>query len=126
MIAKYIKKPYSFLVDQADTSYPKRFELDKNVKLVKGIIVTSNKDHLLYYRGSQKIEINGLEIFPEDYESKLLMSGIGVAPDEKFADIGDEVLSGNGEIKVLYKDTENSSAAFEPYKVNIYLICELA
>jgi hypothetical protein len=125
MITKFIKKPYSFLVDAPDASYLKRFELDKNVKLVRGIVITSNKDHLLYYRGSQKIEISGTEIFPDEYESKLLMSGIGVAPDEKYADLGDEVLAGNGEVKVLYKDTSNSSAVFEPYKVSIYLICEL-
>jgi hypothetical protein len=126
MTAKYTKKAFSFLVDTASSPYSKKFELDKNVRLVRAMLITSNKDNLLYYRGSQKIEINGLEIFPEDYESKLLMSGIGVAPDQKYADLGDEVMAGNGEVKVLYKDTDNSNAPFEPYKVNLYFICELA
>jgi hypothetical protein len=126
MTVKYTKKAFTFLVDVAASSYTKKFDLDKNVRLVRAMAITSNKDNLLYYRGSQKIEINGLEIYPEDYESKLLMSGIGVAPDQKYADLGDEVIAGNGEVKVLYKDTENSSAAFEPYKVNLYFICELA
>jgi hypothetical protein len=87
--------------------------------------MTSNKPALLFYRGSQKIEISGQEIFPEDYESRLLMTGISVPPDQKFADLGDDVLAGNGEVKINYKDTDNTSAVFEPYEVSIYLMCEL-
>lgn len=123
--AKYVKKRFSFLVDQGDKSYPKKFELDKNIKVVKGLLISSNKPNLLFYRGSQKIEISGIEIFPEEYESRLLMTGINVPPDQKFADLGDNVLAGNGEVKVIYKDKDNSNTAFEPYEVSIYLMCEL-
>lgn len=123
---KFAKKRFSFLVNQPDQSYPKKFELDKTVRVVRGILITSNKPNLLFYRGSQKIEISGEEIFPEEYESKLLMTGINVPPDQKFADLGDNVLSGNGEVKVLYKDKNNTSALFEPYEVSVYMICELA
>lgn len=123
---KFVKKRYSFLVDQGDKSYPKKFELDKTIRLVRGILLTSNKPNLLFYRGSQKIEISGEEIFPDEYESRLLMAGINVPPDQKFADLGDNILAGNGEVKVWYKDKDNSNTAFEPYEVSIYLICELA
>jgi hypothetical protein len=81
---------------------------------------------MLFYRGSQKMELSGLELFPEDWESRLLMSGISVAPDIKFADLGDEVLAGNGELKVWFKDTENPYAPFDTYEVRIYLMCELS
>jgi hypothetical protein len=122
---KYVKKRYSFTVDTPSITYPKKFDLDKNVKLVKGILINSNKPSLLFYRGSQRIELSGEELFPEDYESKLLMSGISVPPDQKYADLGDDLLAGNGELKVQYKDTDNSSAPFEAYQVSVYLMCEL-
>lgn len=122
---RFIKKRFSFIVDTASVTYSKKFELDKNIKLVRALQMSSNKPNLLFYRGSQKIEINGEEIFPEEYESKLLMSGINVAPDDKFADLGDGVVTGNGEIKMVYKDSANSSAVFEAYEVSLYLICEL-
>jgi hypothetical protein len=122
---KYIKKRFSFIVDTPAISYPKRFELDKNVKIVKGILMSSSKPNLLFYRGSQKIELSGQELFPEDYESRILMAGISVPPDMKYADLGDDVLAGNGEFKVQFKDTENSSAPFETYEVSVYLLCEL-
>jgi hypothetical protein len=125
MERKTVQRRYSFTVDNPAQTYPKKFDLDKNVKLVKKLLLSSSKPNLLFYRGSQKIEISGEELYPEDFESRLLMSGISVAPDEKFADLGDAVLAGNGEVKVTYKDVENSLAPFEAYEVSLYLICEL-
>ena len=122
---KYLKKRYSFTVDTANTSYPKKFDLDKNVKVVKGLLLSSGKPNQLFYRGSQKIEISGQEIFPDDYESRLLMTGLSVPPDNKYADLGDDVQAGNGEVKVYYKDTDNPLAPFDTYDVNLYLICEI-
>jgi hypothetical protein len=122
---KYLKKRYSFNVDTPNTSYPKKFDLDKNVKVVKGLLLSSGKPNQLYYRGSQKIEISGQEIFPDDYESRLLMSGLSVPPDNKYADLGDDVQAGNGEVKVYYKDTDNSLAPFDAYDVSLYLVCEI-
>jgi len=102
--------------------YSKTFELDKNIVSVTGILFTSDKDDLLYYRGSQKVEINKEEIFPENYESKLLLSGINVSPDNRYYDLGNQP-AGNGTIKVQYKDIEDSRAAFVPYRVSLYVEC---
>lgn len=125
MEGKMIEKTYSFVVDKADTPYSKKFDLDKNISTVHRLVLSSDNPKLLYFRGSQRLEISGDEIFPEDYESKLLMSGISVAPDEKFRTLGNGVVAGNGEIKVLYKDTENPNAAFTAYKVSLIFQCEL-
>ena len=95
------------------------------IVFVKGILFTSDKDDLLYYRGSQKVEINKQEIFPENYESKLLMTGINVSPNQRYYDVGD-VPVGNGSVKLEYKDTPDGRTAFEPYRITIYLKCELA
>jgi hypothetical protein len=88
-------------------------------------LFTSDKDDLLFYRGSQKIEINKQEIFPEDYETKLLMTGINVSPNHRFYEVGD-IAVGNGAVKVEYKDTADGRTNFEPYRISIYLKCELA
>jgi hypothetical protein len=125
MEGKWIEKRYSIEVTKAGDPYSKKFDLDKNIKLVHRMTITSDDLKQVFYRGSQRIEISGDEIFPEDYESKLLMSGISVPPDEKFRTLGNGVVAGNGEIKVLYKDTESPHAAFSPYKVNFNFQCEL-
>lgn len=119
-----VKKRFDIAVTEPNSVNSKTFELDKNIAAVAGILFTSDKDDLLYYRGSQKVEINKEEIFPENYESKLLLSGINVAPDNRYYDLGSQP-AGNGTIKVEYKDTEDSRAAFTPYRVSLYVECVL-
>lgn len=125
METRLVDKIFSFLVETASAPVNKKFDLDKNVKLVHGILLSSDKPNLLFYRGSQRIEINGDEIFPEDFESKILMSGLSVSPDQKYRTLGNGVVSGNGEVKIQYKDTHNPNADFISYKVIIVLKCEM-
>ncbi len=120
-----VKKRFDINVTEPSKIFSKTFELDKTIAVVKGILFTSDKDDLLFYRGSQKIEINKQEIFPEDYETKLLMTGINVSPNHRFYEVGD-VAVGNGAVKVEYKDTADGRTYFEPYRISIYLKCELA
>lgn len=122
---KYVYKRFNLNVDQAEKSYPKTFNLDKTIKLVRGIVMSSSLPMLIYYRGTQQIVIAGDEIIPEDFESKILMSGVSVPPEDKFLDMGNNLLAGNGEIKILYKDEENALAPFQPYQVRLILKCEL-
>ena len=119
-----VKKRFDISVTEPDKIFSKSFELDKNIISVKGILFTSDKDDLLYYRGSQKVEINKEEIFPENYESKLLLSGINVSPNNRYYDLGSQP-AGNGTIKVEYKDTDDTRAAFVPYRVSLYVECVL-
>lgn len=125
MEMRLLDKVYSFMVEAEGIPVSKKFDLDKNVKLVHGILLSSDKPNLLFYRGSQRIEVSGDEIFPEDFESKVLMSGLSVAPDEKYRSLGNGVVAGNGEVKVQYKDTPNPNAPFAAYKVVIMLQCEM-
>lgn len=125
---KIVDKSFSLTVETAGQLVSKKYDLDKNVKIVHGIMLSSNMPNLLFFRGSQRVEISGEEIMAENFESKLCMSGIGVAPDIKYKTLGekeDGVLAGNGEIKVQYKDTPNSATTFEPYQVMVYLKCEM-
>ena len=121
---KPLIKRFDIQIAAARDSVNKTFELDKNVTAVKGVLVTSDKDDLLYYRGTQKIEINNAEFFPENYESKLLMTGINVAPKLRYYDIG-SVNPGNGIIKLSFTDNEDGRTRFEPYRVSLYVDCEM-
>jgi hypothetical protein len=121
---KPVKKRFDIQITSANQNITKTFELDKNIKSVKGVLVTSDKDDLLYYRGSQKIEINKEEYFPDNYESKLLMSGINVSPKERYYDLG-SVNPGNGTIKIVFQDTEDGRTVFAPYRVSLYVDCEM-
>ena len=120
-----VKKRFDINITEADKIFSKSFELDKTIAFVNGILFTSDKDDLIYYRGSQKVEINKQEVFPENYESKLLMTGINVSPNERFYNVGDLPV-GNGNVKVEYKDINDGRTTFEPYRISIYLKCELA
>lgn len=121
---KPIKKRFDITVTEAGKTVSQTFELDKTIKSVRGILLTSDKDDLLYYRGSQKIEINKEEYFPENYESKLLMSGISVPPKQRYYDLGG-VNPGNGSVKITFQDTEDLRTNFLRYRVSIYLDCEM-
>lgn len=123
MEKRLLDKVYSFAVESEGQTINKKFDLDKNVKLVNAILLSSDQPSHLFYRGSQRIEISGDEIFPEDFESKILMSGISVPPDQKYRTLGNGVVAGNGEIKIQYKDGNNANVSFCPYKVIIVLQC---
>lgn len=114
-----IKERFDISVTSSDESFKGEFELDKNANYLLGIAITSDRDDLLYYRGSQKMLLNDIELFPEGFESKLLMSGLNVAPDQRMITLG-ELATGNGKLDILYQDSTNPSASFTPYRVTIY------
>ncbi len=121
---KATKKRFDIKITQANSTVGDTFELDKNIVKVHGVLVTSDKDDLLYYRGTQKIEINKEEFFPDNYESKLLMSGINVAPKHRYYDLGG-VSPGNGRVQITYNDLDDGRSIFAPYRVSLYLDCEM-
>jgi hypothetical protein len=119
-----IKKRFDLQVNLAGALVSNSFELDKNIICITGLLLTSDKEELLYNRGSQKIELNKQELFPEKYESKLLMSGLNVSPNERYYRIHNHNI-GNRQLKIEYADNQDSRIAFSPYRVSIYLECEL-
>lgn len=113
-------KRFDIDITSANETYSAEFELDKNVKIVKGILLTSDRDDLLYFRGAQQVAINGREYLPENFESKLLMTGINTDPNKRFYELK-EAEAINGKIKVVYTDTDNPNTTFSAYRVSIYI-----
>ena len=123
-MGKRIKKRFDIDVSVANDMHSKTFELDKNVEKVHGLLFTSDRDDLMYYRGSAKVELNSEEIFPESYETKLLMSGLNVSPNDRYYNLGG-IPPGNFKLKVDYKDTNDARLAFAAYRVSIYMDVEI-
>lgn len=112
----------------ADTD-PGTLRLDDNVQKVIGVAVVPNLPNQGYYRGSQRLEINGQEIYPSGYPTRLLMTSISVAPNEQYNDIEGDVdanlniinkglASGNKIVRIKYTDVDHPSAAFSAYTVD--------
>ena len=123
-MSKRVKKRFDIDVTAANAIHSKTFELDKNVEKVHGFLFTSDRDDLMYYRGSAKVELNSDEVFPEGYETKLLMSGLNVSPNDRYYNLGG-IPPGNFKIKIDYKDTPDARLAFAAYRVSIYLDVEI-
>jgi hypothetical protein len=119
-----IKKRFDIQVTEKNKTYSKNFELDKTIVCIRGLLFTSNKDDMMYFRGSQRVEINKQEYFPEDYESKLLMTGVNVRPNAKYYNLG-RVHPGNGIVRVEFKDEDDGRSTFEEYRVSLYLDCDM-
>jgi len=117
-----VKKRFDLQVTSEAQVVTEIFQLDKNITTIKGILLTSSADDLLYYRGSQRIEINKAEVVPDNYESKLLMSGINLSPNHRWYEIG-ELPAGNGLVKISYTDRIDTRTSFEPYRVSLYMNC---
>ena len=119
-----VEKRFDIQVATKGQKVTGKFELDKTVKVIKGIKVTSDREDLLFYRGSQKVDINGKERFEENYESKNLQSSINVDVNNRYKDMKDTE-PGNGIVVITYIDNQHPLYAFSPYRVSLYVQYEI-
>ncbi|MGB3465073.1 MAG: hypothetical protein WBA74_07380 [Cyclobacteriaceae bacterium] len=120
-----VRKSFSFQVTEANESYtPVKWELPKKTTIVKGVQLNSDFPNKLYYRGSQKLEIGGDELFPEGFASKFLQSSINVAPRDRYFDLG-QVQPGDLSVKIRYQDRDHERASLGAgYEVSVVLLIE--
>ncbi len=119
-----IRKRFDIKVLEAGKPVSEKFELDKTAKSLTGLVLTSDREDLLFFRGEQKIEINGKEYFSEDYESKLLMTSLNVPINTRYLDLKNAE-PGNGIISMNYTDHNHVLAPFVPYRVSLYVQYEV-
>lgn len=123
--SKIIKEWVDVQVTSPNELFKQKFEVDKHARAIIGIAITSNLDEMLYYRGSQRIVINEKEIYPEGYESKMLMQGINVSVNDRIIGLGEEIEPGNRVVEIAYKDQDHPAVVFAPYKVRLYVYSRL-
>ena len=119
-----IYKTFSFPVNEANKAITANFELDKNIVGIKGLMVGSFRPELMYLRGSQRIEISKVEIFPDNYLTQWLMVGISTPMNDRFKKLKD-VIPGNRTVRIDYKDSDDGRTAFAPYTYHLALECEM-
>jgi hypothetical protein len=124
-IAGLIFKWFDINVTDADKTYSVSYELDKTIGFITGIDFTTNRDKLLYQRGTHRLEVNRFEVFPEGFPTKKVYHLPDVEAHKRFYRRGIKIPVGNGIIKVEYKDTSDVAAPFEPYSIRVVLDCEL-
>lgn len=117
-----IHKRFDLQITASGSTVAGKFELDKTVKTIVGIVITSDREDLMFYRGEQKIEINGKLYFTENYESKLLMMSLNINANLRYYRLK-KVAPGNGIIQFTYNDKVHPKVAFAAYRVSLYVEC---
>ncbi len=119
-----VRKRFDIQIQLAGQNTTEKFELDKTAKNITGLVMTSDREDLLFFRGEQKIEINGTEYFPENYESKLLMTSLNVPVNSRYY-VLKNAEPGNGIVTLSYRDFNHVQAPFVPYRVSLYIQYEV-
>lgn len=114
-----IKERFDLDITDQGEIHKATWELDHHADILYGLTVTSDNEESLFYRGSQKIQVNDSELFPEDFESKLLMAGLNVSPNMRVVRVG-RVETGNNKIEIWFKDSDHPQVRFSPYRVSFY------
>ncbi|HTF02410.1 MAG TPA: hypothetical protein VK826_00230 [Bacteroidia bacterium] len=123
---KMIKEVFTLDVDTDGGIHKGSFEVDKNADKIIGIAICSSRDDIAYYRGAQAIKINEEEFFPENFETKNLMSGLNVPPNLRFYRLGN-IDPGNRKVEIIYTDSGLADVvAFEAHKIFLYVYSSLA
>ena len=122
---KIIKQLFTLDVSASGETVKDIFEVDNNADKIIGVEMSSTRDDLMIYRGSQIIKINDEEFFPEGYESKKLMNGININANHRHFRLG-MIDPGNRKVELIYKDTDNPAVApFAAYTVILYVYSTL-
>lgn len=100
-----------------------QFVLDKNIHSVEAITLTSDNEEKVFNL-TQRLEINGVELLPQDFEARVIYAYASVPVADRYFDLNSEP-AGNGVVKITCFDT-SASAGFTAYNVNYYLKCLLA
>lgn len=93
---------------------------DKLYKHISGLLITMPFDIPASDKCQCSININDNEIFPENFEVKLLVSDLAIPVNERF--YGIEELAEGSTVKVKFKDGGN--APNYPYQASVYLKLE--
>lgn len=118
-----LRKRYDLDITTALSTVRDEFELEKHATKVLGILVTADRDEMIFHRGTIGVILSGEEVIPDGHHTKLLMSGLGVAPDERFLAL--DLLPGNGVLKIAYTDNAHIVQTFSAHSVHIYLLIEM-
>lgn len=109
-------------IAQANNNNSVTLQLDRAIISVDGISLTTDNEVAMQTL-TNRLEINGTEIFPQEYEAKALYTYPSVEGDKRYSNL-DKFPAGNQQVKITTKDLNPGS--FTPYNVRYYLKCTKA
>jgi predicted RecB family endonuclease len=115
VVLKRIKIP----VTAANTLIEQQITLENKVTRVIGITATSTDDDAITTL-TQRLEINGLEVFPQDTETKIIFCYPSVESGKRFYALNEP--AGNKVVKISVKD--ENAGSFTAYTANFTLQLE--
>jgi hypothetical protein len=119
------QRTYSFDIQQNGT-IRRDIEIQSNVKAITGLQISSNRDDLIYQRGSMGLTISNIEITPDNTPDRLFMSGIGVPPNQKPYSIGKFLMDGtNRQLRISLTDEDVVGTDWADHKLKLTLDVEL-
>jgi hypothetical protein len=95
---------------------------DKMYKKITGILISFPFYAYFAQRSWLSLFINDKEIFPEEFDAKLISYGIGVPVNDMFYQMDEEALGST--IKGKFKDGGETFGFPYPYSANLYLRLE--
>ena len=100
--------------------FPISAESDKTYKKITGIQFTTTDTSALKDAVFSRFEIDSNDIYPDGFETKLLVTGDGVSPNDRFYEL-DERADGST-ITGIFTDAGNAGGY--PYNARIYFKLE--
>lgn len=91
---------------------------DAGTRKIVGVAINGTNDASVD-ASTLNLNINALEIFPRDFEAKMLRTGQEVAPNQKYFIFHKAIEVDRDEIRGWYQD---GGAYTTPYKVTIYFL----
>lgn len=95
---------------------------DRMYRKITGVLVCFPFYAYFTQRSSMSLLINDKEIFPEDFDVKLVSYGAGIQPNEMFYLLDEEAAGST--IKAKFKDGGDTMGFPYPYTANVYLRLE--
>jgi hypothetical protein len=95
---------------------------DRMYKRIKGILICFPFYAYFTQRSAMSLSINDKEIFPEEFDAKLIAYGVGVPPNEMFYLVDEEAAGST--VKAKFRDGGDTMGFPYPYTANLYLRLE--
>lgn len=115
---RVVYKKLNTTIDAANKTIKTDLTLEKDIVKVTGIALSTNNEDGIQTL-TNRLEINGVEIFPQEFESKMIYCYATVEGDKRFFNLDQP--SGNGVVKIACIDTKANN--FTAYNINFYLRC---
>jgi len=109
------------VVPNANASVTVNANTNKLYSRVTGLLITMPFDVTPKDKSLCSIEINESEIFPEEFEIKLIVSDLSIPVNERMYKIEEQAEGST--VKIKYKDGGMQGVVY-PYQANLYLQLE--